>query len=82
MRDNPGGELNSAECVRRRCKKNSPSVLSGMGKRTIEDCDLAAKTVYSGRDGEGPVPSRKSKESGRIVSCEKDFVSKKSSGYA
>jgi len=33
MRDNPeGGELNLADDVRRRCKKNSPSVLSYIGK--------------------------------------------------
>jgi len=37
MQDNPeGGELDSAECVRMRCKKNSPSVLSCISKRTIE----------------------------------------------
>jgi len=33
-------------------------------------------TVHSGRDGERPVPLRKSKESGRRENCEKDFVSR------
>jgi len=36
MRENPvGGELDPADDVRRRCKKNSPSVLSCIGKRGI-----------------------------------------------
>jgi len=40
MRDNPGGdELDPAKGVRRRCKKNSLSVLSCIGKRTSEGCD-------------------------------------------
>jgi len=40
MRDNPkGSELDHAESVRKRCKKNSPSVLSCIGKRTREGCD-------------------------------------------
>jgi len=35
MRDNPkGGELNPADNVRKRCKKNFPSVLSCIGKTT------------------------------------------------
>jgi len=59
MRDNPeGGELDPAKGVRRRrCKKNSPSVLSCIGRRTREDCDRGSevRTVYSRRDGEGPV---------------------------
>jgi len=37
MRKNPGGELDPAEDVRRRCKKNS--VISCIGKRTREGCD-------------------------------------------
>jgi len=68
MRDNPeGGVLNSADCVRRRCKKNSPFILSCIGKRTREDCDRGSEvgTIRSGRDGEGPVPPRKPKVSGR-----------------
>jgi len=72
MRDNPeGGELNPAEgvrTVRRRCKKNSPFVLSCIGKN------------HSGRDGKGP--PREPKGFGRRGSCEKDFGSKKSSGCA
>jgi len=51
MQDNPeGGELDPADDVRRRCMKNSPSVLSCIGKRTKEDCDCgsAVGTVPSG----------------------------------
>jgi len=37
--DNPeGGELDSEVAVRKRCKKNSPSVLSNIGKRKNEGC--------------------------------------------
>jgi len=49
MRDNPGGgELDPAEGVRRRYKKNF-SVLSCKGKRTKEGCDRGSKveTVHS-----------------------------------
>jgi len=59
MRDNPGrGESDTAEGVRRRCKKISPSVLSCIGKRTKEGCDRSSVvgTIHSGRYGEGPVP--------------------------
>jgi len=83
--DNPeGGELDPAEGVRRCCNKNSSSVLSCIGKRTKEGCNRGSEveTVHSGRDGEGPVPPRKPKESRRKGSCETDFVSKKSSGHA
>jgi len=61
--------------VRRRCK-NSPSVLSCIRKSTREGCDRGSEvgTIHSGWDGEGPVPPRKPKESGRRGSCEKDFV--------
>jgi len=68
MRDNPeGGELYSAEGVRRRCKKKFPSVVSCIGKRTKEGCDRGSEveTVHSRQDGKGPVPLRKSKESDR-----------------
>jgi len=70
------------EGVRWRCKKNFPSVLSCIGKRTKEGWDRGSEveTVHSGRNGEGTVPPKKPKESGRRGSCEKDFVSKKSSG--
>jgi len=62
-------------------KNSSPSVLSCIGKRTREGCDRDSEvgTVHSGYDGEGPVPPRKPKVSGRRGSCEKDFVSTKSS---
>jgi len=43
MRDNPGGELDPAVYVRRRCKNNS-SVLSCIVKRTKEGCDVAVKS--------------------------------------
>jgi len=43
MRDNPeGGELNLAEVVRRRCKKNFSSVLFCIGKRTRKGCDRSS----------------------------------------
>jgi len=80
MRDNPGGgESDPSESVRRHWLKNSPSVLSCIGK-TRESCDRGSEvgTVHSGYDGEWPVPPRKPKESGRRRSCEKDFVSIKS----
>jgi len=51
MWDNPrGGESDPAEGVRRRCKTNSPSVLSCIGNRTREGCDRGSEvgTVRSG----------------------------------
>jgi len=61
-RDNPEGELDPAEGVRRRCKKNSPSALSCIGKRIRKGCDRSSVvgTVYSGCDGERPVPLEES----------------------
>jgi len=50
MRDSQrGGESDPAEDVRRRCMKNSPSVLSCMGKKTKESCDRGSEveTVHS-----------------------------------
>jgi len=45
MQNNPGGgESGPAEGVGRRCKKNSPSVLTCIGKRTRNGCDRAAKS--------------------------------------
>jgi len=42
----PGGsESDPAEGVRRRCKKNSPSVLSYVGKRTRECCDRGSEYI-------------------------------------
>jgi len=63
VRDNPeGGELDSANDIHKRCKKNSP-VLSCIDKRK-KGCDRGSDVgaVYSGR---GPVSLRKPKESGR-----------------
>jgi len=58
MRDNPEGELDPAEGVLGRCKKNSTFILTCIGKRTKEGCDRgsAVGTGHRGRDGEGPVP--------------------------
>jgi len=40
MRDNPkGSELDPVKGVRRCCRKNSPSVLSCIGRKTRKDCD-------------------------------------------
>jgi len=50
LQDNPGGgELDPAEGVCRCCKKNYPSVLSSIGKRTREGCDSGSevRTVLS-----------------------------------
>jgi len=43
MRGSQGGESDPAEGVRTRCMKNSPSVLSCIGKRTKEGCDCGGK---------------------------------------
>jgi len=45
-----GGESDHARGARRRCMKNSPSVLSCIGKRIKEGCDRGSEvgTVYSG----------------------------------
>jgi len=76
MRDTPGGELDPADDVCRRCKKNS-SVISCIDKRTKEDCDRGSEwTVLSGRDREWSVPLRKLKESGSRESYVKNFVSR------
>jgi len=61
MQDNPEGvELDLADDICRYCKKNSPSVLSCIDKRTREgfDCDSGVWTVYSRRNEEGSVPLR------------------------
>jgi len=59
-RDNPGGELDPAVDVSRRCMK-FPSVLTCIGKMTKEGCDRGNEVgaVHSGRGGEGPVSVRK-----------------------
>jgi len=51
MRDNPGGgESEPAQGVYRRCKKNSPSVFSCLGKTTRKGCDHGSEggTVHNG----------------------------------
>jgi len=61
MRDNPeGSELDLAKGVHRRCKKNSPSVLSCIDMRTRKGCNRGSEvgTVHKGRDGEGQFPLR------------------------
>jgi len=54
------GELDPAEGVHRRCKKNS-SVLSCIGKRTREGCDCGSivGTVHNGQDRERSSSSKK-----------------------
>jgi len=54
MQDNPGGgESDPAEGVCRRCKKNSHSVLSCIGKRTREGCDRGSEvTAYETGKGQ------------------------------
>jgi len=48
MQDNPGrGESDAAEGIRRRCMKNSPSVLSCIGKWTREGCDRGSEVGNS-----------------------------------
>jgi len=80
MRNNPGDELDSADDVRRRFKNSS--VLSCIDKKAKESCERSSEIgiVHCGRDGEGPVPLRKPKESGRREICEKDFVSRQNRG--
>jgi len=53
-----GGEPDLAKGVHRHCMKNSPSLLSCIGKRTKEGCDHGSEvgTVYSDKTGEEPVP--------------------------
>jgi len=77
MQDNlENGKLDPSEDVRRPCKKNFPSVLSCIRKRTREGCDHGSEigTVYSGRNNKGPFSLRKRKGSDRRGSCEKDFA--------
>jgi len=53
MQDNPEGELDPAVDVRRRCKKNSPSLSSYIDTKTKESCDRSSEigTVLCGRGG-------------------------------
>jgi len=51
MRDSQGGgETDPAEGGRKRCMKNFSSVLSCIGKKTIEGCDRGSEVeaVHSG----------------------------------
>jgi len=85
MRNNPKeGELDPAEGVRRLCKKNSPSVLSCIGKRTKEGCyrGIEVWTVYSGRGSEGSVRFEKTEGNWQGENCKKDFVFKQHCGRA
>jgi len=52
MRSNPGGKLDPADDVHRRCKKNSPYDLSCISKRTKEGCDSGSEIgiIHSWRD--------------------------------
>jgi len=68
MRYNPeGDELDPAVDLCKRCKNNSHSVVSCMDKRTKEGCDHGSEVsiIHSRRSGEGPVPLRNPKESGK-----------------
>jgi len=52
MQDNPvRGELDLAVDDRRRCKKNSSSILSCIDKKTKESCNRGSKVriLHSGR---------------------------------
>jgi len=56
--------------------------LSCIGKKKKEGCDhdSEVETVHSRRDGEGPVPLRKSKESGRMGVAKKILSPKRVAG--
>jgi len=57
MRNNPeGGDLDLAEGVYMRCKKNLLSVLSCTGKRTREGCVVGTGNSRRDREGERSVP--------------------------
>jgi len=73
MRDNPGGELDPAIDVRRRCKNSF--VLSCIGKPKKDGCNRGSEvgTVHSGR---GPVPLRKQKDRFGKKRIVRDFVSR------
>jgi len=76
-----GSESYPAEGVRRRCMKNSPSVLSCIRKRTREGCDRDSESLdNSQRVRQGRTSSSEETE---VIwqereSCEKEFVSKNS----
>jgi len=82
MRDSQRrSESDPTENVCKRCMKNSPSVLSCIGKITKKAVTTAAKSKQFTADktGKGQFLRGKPKESGRRGSCEKEFVSTKSS---
>jgi len=83
MRDNPErGELDPAEGVRRCCKKNYPSVLSCIGKRTREGCNRGNKSGQFTADEMGKGQFLRGNRRNLAEGFEKDFVFKKSSGCA
>jgi len=59
-------------------KKNSSFHFILHRKKTKESCDRVREiwTVHRERGGEEPFPLNKSTKSGKISTCEKDFVSK------
>jgi len=63
----------SARC----CKKNSPSVLSCIGKSIKEGRDRGSEVgiVHNEQDGEGQVPLKKPMESGKRENCKKNSSS-------
>jgi len=63
---------------------NSPSVLSCRDKRTKEGCNRGREvgTVYSGRDGEGPVSLRISRDLAKTKSYDRNSVFRWSSERA
>jgi len=78
MRDPPEeGELDPAVDVRRRCMKNSPSVLSCIDKRTKESCNRGSEvgTVHSVRGEKGPFLLGNRRNLAR-ENFEKDFFSR------
>jgi len=84
LQDNSeGAEPDPADCARRRCKKNSPFIVSRIGRKAREGCDRGSVvgTVDSGETGKGHFFRRNRsylvKE--KVVRV---FVSKKSDGCA
>jgi len=84
MRDNPTEDkLDPAEDVRRRSKKNSPSVLSCIVKRTKEGVTVAAKSEQFTADNTGKGQFLRGNRRNLVgEGVVKDLVSKKSSECA
>jgi len=75
MRDNPEGvELYLAVDDCRHCKKNSPSILFCIDKRTKKAVTAEAKPEHPTVGEVGEVPLKKPKESDKRENCERDFV--------